>query len=76
MFLCERRLDRTRRRIGHARIAKHKQHPSLVSGIKQGPASWQKPSNTEVRTMGYGIAWLLGVPVSILIIWFIVSRVL
>ena len=26
--------------------------------------------------MGYGIAWLLGVPVSILVIWFVVSHIL
>jgi hypothetical protein len=26
--------------------------------------------------MKYGIAWLLGVPVSILVIWFVLSHVL
>ena len=26
--------------------------------------------------MGYGIAWLLGVPVSVLLIWYVVTHVL
>ena len=28
------------------------------------------------KTMGYGIAWLLGVPVSVLVIWYVVTHVL
>jgi hypothetical protein len=30
----------------------------------------------ELKMMGYGIAWLLGVPVTVLVIWYVVSHVL
>jgi hypothetical protein len=28
------------------------------------------------KPMGYGIAWLLGVPVSVLLIWYVVTHIL
>ena len=28
----------------------------------------------RILKMGYGIAWLLGVPVSLLILWFVISH--
>jgi hypothetical protein len=31
---------------------------------------------TGGRTMRYGIAWLLGVPVSVLVIWYVLSHLL
>ena len=30
----------------------------------------------EAKSMKYGIAWLLGVPASVLIIWFVISHLL
>jgi hypothetical protein len=30
----------------------------------------------EVKIMRYGIAWLLGVPVSVLVVWYLVSHLL
>jgi hypothetical protein len=32
--------------------------------------------NKGGKPMGYGIAWLLGVPVSVLLIWYVVTHVL
>jgi hypothetical protein len=32
--------------------------------------------NEENLNMRYGIAWLLGVPVSVLVLWYVVSHVL
>jgi hypothetical protein len=28
----------------------------------------------EISRMGYGIAWLLGVPVSVLVLWFLITH--
>jgi hypothetical protein len=32
-------------------------------------------SFSEVKAMGYAVAWLLGVPVTVLAIWFIVTHI-
>ena len=39
---------------------------------------WKVENETiiEANQMKYGIAWLLGVPVSVLVIWWIVAHVL
>ena len=74
--LARRRLDGTRRESGHAEIDDTQAASKPGSWNQTSASSAQTVKHLEVRTMGYGIAWLLGVPVSILIIWFIVSRVL
>jgi hypothetical protein len=35
----------------------------------------RKTDFSEVKTMGYAVAWLLGVPVTVLAIWFIVTHI-
>ncbi|MDO8431924.1 MAG: hypothetical protein Q7S58_05875 [Candidatus Binatus sp.] len=37
---------------------------------------YYEDANKENRMMRYGIAWLLGVPVSVLVLWYVVSHVL
>ena len=49
--LVRRHLDGTRRESGHAEISTHKQHPSLVRGIKQAPAA-RRPSNIGAENNG------------------------
>jgi hypothetical protein len=34
-----------------------------------------RKSFSEVNAMGYAVAWLLGVPVTVLAIWFIVTHI-
>lgn len=35
----------------------------------------RKTDFSEVKTMGYAVAWLLGIPVTVLAIWFIVTHI-
>jgi len=47
----------------------------LESSVWDRKLSFNKGSK-EVRKMRYGIAWLLGVPVSVLVVWFLVTHLL
>jgi hypothetical protein len=60
------RLFRMIRDIGHSKCSTPRRRELQVAA--------HKPK--EDSAMGYGIAWLLGVPISILVIWFLVTTIL
>jgi len=39
-------------------------------------SSYEDNQKEEVEPMKYGIAWLLGVPVSVLVVWWLIAHVL
>jgi hypothetical protein len=48
--------------------------PFLLNSLVSDRYDHRK-SNSEAIAMGYAVAWLLGVPVTVLAIWFIVTHI-
>ena len=52
-------------------------NPDSEPTMDKHPAAYNRNSiKFGGKEMKYGIAWLLGVPVSILVIWFVLSHIL
>ena len=77
-FLGENRLMAWARELGSAQATAQEKSRCQAGTGNQTRALLGRPSNyqREVMEMRYGIAWLLGVPVSVLVIWYVVSHLL